>query len=83
MASSTFILTFASLSFKLHEWYISLVVMGHVLSNGLDLMGTGVSPRLDPKFKANIDSTMELADKTKLTQREEKHVNAMKKLADG
>ena len=63
--------------------YISLVVMGHVLSNGLDLMGTGVSPRLDPKFKANIDSMMELADKTKLTQREEKHVDAMKKLADG
>ena len=57
--------------------------MGHVLSNGLDLMGTGVSPRLDPKFKANIDSMMELADKTKLTQREEKHVDAMKKLADG
>ena len=46
-------------------------------------MGTGVSPRLDPKFKANIDSMMELADKTKLTQREEKHVDAMKKLADG
>ena len=58
-------------------------IRGHVLSNGLDLMGTGVSPRLDPKFKANIDSMMELADKAKLTQREEKHVNAMKKLADG
>ena len=54
-----------------------------MLSNGLDLMGTGVSPRLDPKFTANIDSMMELADKTKLTQREEKHVDAMKKLAEG
>ena len=57
--------------------------MGHVLSNGLELMGTGTSIQLDLKFKGNIDHMMELAGKTKLTKREEKHVDAMKKLADG
>ena len=60
-------------------------VMGHVLMNGLDLMGTGKTTRLDSKFERAIYELAILADKQEktLTDREKKHVKAVRLWADG
>lgn len=60
-----------------------MTVMGHVILNGLDLMGTGRSVVLDPTFKTALDDLSTLAAKSKLTERETKHVTALAKLAKG
>ena len=57
--------------------------MGHVLSNGLDLIGTGRSPRLDPEFQSAIDKMVELGSKSEISAREKMHVHAIKQLAQG
>ncbi|KAJ8322004.1 hypothetical protein KUTeg_000475, partial [Tegillarca granosa] len=58
-------------------------VMGHVLKNGLDLMGTGRTVNNDEEFKKDINAMMELANKEKLTDRERKHVNAVHLFSQG
>ena len=57
--------------------------MGQVMSNGLDLMGTGHSPRLDPEFRKSIDDLLAMAGTAKISDRERRHVNAVKLCADG
>ena len=51
--------------------------MGHVLSNGLDLMGTGRSPALDPEFKKSLDDLAKMADTQPINKREKLHVKAI------
>ncbi|KAL8619304.1 hypothetical protein ACOMHN_056948 [Nucella lapillus] len=41
----------------------SVAVMGHVIKNGLDLIGTGRSVRLDAAFQADIDAMATMADR--------------------
>ncbi|XP_074642499.1 tetratricopeptide repeat protein 38-like [Tubulanus polymorphus] len=58
-------------------------VMGHVLENGLTCMATGLSAKVDLGFKSYIDSMVTLAEKSNITERERKHVNAVKLWTDG
>ena len=59
--------------------------MGHVLKNGLDLMGTGKTMRLDNIFSRDLYNMAIIADidKEKLTPREKLHVKAVRLWADG
>ena len=57
--------------------------MGHVLSTGLDLIGTGRNPRLDRQFQSEIDKMVELGSKSNISAREKMHVHAIKQLAQG
>lgn len=57
--------------------------MGQVMSVGLDLMGTGRSPQLDPEFQKSIDELVAMAGTAKINDREKRHVNAVKLCADG
>ncbi|XP_052252233.1 tetratricopeptide repeat protein 38-like isoform X2 [Dreissena polymorpha] len=62
----------------------STFVMGHVIRNGLDLLGTGTTVRLNPTLATNIDTMMDVCHKEKnLSDRERKHVNAVKLWSDG
>ncbi|XP_067123043.1 LOW QUALITY PROTEIN: tetratricopeptide repeat protein 38-like [Centruroides vittatus] len=59
-------------------------VMGHVLSVGLDLIGTGRSKRLDKLFQKEIDDLCSLSQSQKfLTNREKQHVEAVKLWSEG
>ena len=57
--------------------------MGHVLKNGLELLGTGRKPQLDPTLKADIDLMMTLAEQSVVTDWELKHVKAMHQWSKG
>ena len=57
--------------------------MGHVLSIGIDIMGTGRSPRLDPEFQKSIDQLVAMAGTAKISDREKRHVTAVKLCAEG
>lgn len=59
-------------------------VMGHVLSVGLDLIGTGRTPRIDQIFQKQIDDLCSLCQSQKfLTEREKMHVEAVKFWSNG
>lgn len=59
-------------------------VMGHVIQNGLDLIGTGRSTRLDKNFQKSIEDMMKLADtQSGLATTEKKHAQALQLFADG
>lgn len=59
-------------------------VMGHVLSVGLDLIGTGRSNRIDKIFQKEIDDLCSLSQSQKfLTAREKQHVEAVKLWSEG
>ena len=58
-------------------------VMGHVLSNGLELMGTGRSPLLDAEFKASLDKLSDLSASSKINAREKLHVEAVLEWSEG
>ncbi|XP_076307324.1 tetratricopeptide repeat protein 38-like isoform X1 [Tachypleus tridentatus] len=60
-------------------------VMGHVMSLGIDLIGSGRTPQLDNSFKMEVETMDSLARKQagSLTQREQSHVEAIKLWADG
>jgi len=58
-------------------------VMGHVLSNGLELMGTGRSPILDAEFKSDLEKLSGMATSAKLNPREKLHVNAVLEWSEG
>ena len=58
--------------------------MGHVIKNGLDLIGTGRNTRLDKEFQADIEKTLKLAEtQSGLSPSERKHARALKLFADG
>ncbi|XP_028666095.1 tetratricopeptide repeat protein 38-like isoform X1 [Erpetoichthys calabaricus] len=58
-------------------------VMGHVLANGLELMGTARSALKDKSFSATFDNIVQLSKKQTITEREQLHVSALDFFAKG
>ncbi|XP_068134316.1 tetratricopeptide repeat protein 38 isoform X2 [Hyperolius riggenbachi] len=58
-------------------------VLGHVIANGLDLIGTGRSPLIDKELQMNLKTMSDLAQKQTLTERESLHVAAVEAFARG
>ncbi|XP_054633592.1 tetratricopeptide repeat protein 38 [Dunckerocampus dactyliophorus] len=58
-------------------------VMGHVMSTGLELVGTATSPRLNQRLASAVKKTVELANCQNITQRERLHVKAMEFFSHG
>nr|XP_057943254.1 tetratricopeptide repeat protein 38 isoform X2 [Doryrhamphus excisus] len=52
-------------------------VMGHVMSTGMELIGTASSPRLNQRLASAVKKTVEMASCQNITQREKLHVKAM------
>ncbi|XP_029455900.1 tetratricopeptide repeat protein 38 [Rhinatrema bivittatum] len=67
---------------KLHEADPTFV-MGHVMANGLELIGTGSSVLLDQKLDSAVKKMMELSKMQPLTEREQLHVSAVDLFAKG
>lgn len=59
------------------------VVMGHVISTGLELVGTASSPRLNESLASAVRRTVELAHSQNITPRERLHVRAMEHFSRG
>jgi len=58
--------------------------MGHVIKNGLDLLGTGTTVRLNQNLANDIATMVKLGDTQKgLSDREKKHVTAVKLWSEG
>ena len=57
--------------------------MGHVMSTGLELVGTGSSPRLNERLASAVTRTVELAGSQDITPREKLHVKAMELFSRG
>lgn len=68
--------------FLLNILFISLV-MGHVIKNGLDTLGTGRSYYLDKDFQSEVQTMMDLGKSPSTLPREKKHINAVKLWAQG
>ncbi|XP_053318757.1 tetratricopeptide repeat protein 38 [Spea bombifrons] len=58
-------------------------VMGHVLSTGLELVGTGRSPLIDKDLAGAIKTMTDLSNSQPLTEREKLHVTAVETFAKG
>ncbi|XP_039719107.1 tetratricopeptide repeat protein 38 [Pteropus medius] len=58
-------------------------VMGHALSNGLVLIGTGSSVKLDKELDLAVKNMVALSKTQSLTQRERLHVSAVETFAKG
>ncbi|KAM8974502.1 tetratricopeptide repeat protein 38 [Pelodytes ibericus] len=58
-------------------------VMGHVLANGLELIGTGRSPLIDKDLASALEIMSELSTTQPLTEREKLHVAAVETFANG
>ncbi|MEE6520074.1 hypothetical protein FKM82_017877 [Ascaphus truei] len=58
-------------------------VMGHVLSNGLELIGTGRSPLTDKELDSAVKKMANLSKSQPLTEREQLHVDAVETFAKG
>ncbi|XP_077049747.1 tetratricopeptide repeat protein 38 [Siphateles boraxobius] len=58
-------------------------VMGHVISTGLELVGTGSSVLRDERLASAVRKTVELANCQELTSRERNHVKAMELFSKG
>ncbi|XP_051818809.1 tetratricopeptide repeat protein 38 isoform X2 [Antechinus flavipes] len=58
-------------------------VMGHVIANGLALIGTGTSVALDPGLRLSMETMVELSRNQPLTEREKLHVAAVEMFAKG
>ncbi|XP_051512750.1 tetratricopeptide repeat protein 38 isoform X1 [Myxocyprinus asiaticus] len=58
-------------------------VMGHVISTGLELVGTGSSVLRDERLANAVRMTVELADVQELTPRERRHVKAVELFSRG
>nr|AAH95806.1 Zgc:112407 [Danio rerio] len=58
-------------------------VMGHVISTGLELVGTGSSVLRDERLASAVRRTVELADTQQLTSREKNHVKAVQLFSKG
>lgn len=57
--------------------------MGHVISTGLELVGTGSSVLRDERLASAVRKTVELANSQELTSRERNHVKAMELFSKG
>lgn len=58
-------------------------VMGHVISTGLELVGTASSTRLNERLASAVKRTVELANSQEITPRERLHVKAMELFSKG
>ncbi|KAE8613198.1 hypothetical protein XENTR_v10007622 [Xenopus tropicalis] len=58
-------------------------VMGHVAANGLELIGTGRSPRVDKELANAVRVMSDLSKSQALTEREMLHVAAVETFANG
>ncbi|XP_019749589.1 tetratricopeptide repeat protein 38 [Hippocampus comes] len=58
-------------------------VMGHVMSTGLELLGTATTPRLNQRLASAVKKTVELAGSQNLTPREKLHVKGLELLSHG
>lgn len=58
-------------------------VMGHVISTGLELVGTASSTRLNERLASAVGKTVELAKSQDITPRERLHVKAMEFFSHG
>lgn len=59
------------------------VVMGHVISTGLELMGMASSTRLNERLASAVRRTLELANSQDISPREKLHVKAMEYCSRG
>ncbi|KAJ0069497.1 hypothetical protein NL108_008260, partial [Boleophthalmus pectinirostris] len=57
--------------------------MGHVISTGLELVGTTTSPRLNERLSSAVKRTVELANSQDISPRERLHVKAMQLFSQG
>ncbi|KAM9684588.1 tetratricopeptide repeat protein 38 isoform 3-T3 [Dama dama] len=57
--------------------------MGHAIANGLVLIGTGSSVRLDKELDVAVKTMVEISKTQPLTHREQLHVNAVETFAKG
>ncbi|NXP35530.1 TTC38 protein, partial [Leiothrix lutea] len=57
--------------------------MGHVIANGLELIGTGRSVRLDKELESAVGAMVALSQSQALTERERLHVSALDVFARG
>ncbi|KAF6122384.1 tetratricopeptide repeat domain 38 [Phyllostomus discolor] len=57
--------------------------MGHAISTGLVLIGTGSSVRLDKELDLAVKNMVEISNRQPLTQRERLHVSAVEAFARG
>lgn len=57
--------------------------MGHAISNGLVLIGTGSSVKLDKDLDLAVKTMMEVSQTQTLTPREQLHVSAVEMFAKG
>ncbi|KAK2121812.1 Tetratricopeptide repeat protein 38 [Saguinus oedipus] len=57
--------------------------MGHVISNGLVLIGTGSSVKLDKELDLAVKTMAEISRTQPLTRREQLHVSAVETFAKG
>nr|XP_020143420.1 tetratricopeptide repeat protein 38 isoform X2 [Microcebus murinus] len=57
--------------------------MGHAISNGLVLIGTGSSVRLDKELDQAVKTMVEISKTQPLTRREQLHVSAVETFAEG
>uniref|UniRef100_A0A8I3X3C9 Tetratricopeptide repeat protein 38 n=1 Tax=Callithrix jacchus TaxID=9483 RepID=A0A8I3X3C9_CALJA len=58
-------------------------VMGHAISNGLVLIGTGSSVKLDKELDLAVKTMVEISRTQPLTRREQLHVSAVETFAKG
>ncbi|NXP51542.1 TTC38 protein, partial [Heliornis fulica] len=58
-------------------------IMGHVIANGLELIGTGSSVRLNKELDSAMRTMMTLSRSQPLTEREKLHVSALDMFANG
>lgn len=63
--------------------FLSLAVMGHMISTGLELVGTGSPTRLNERLAGAVRRTVELANAQDITHREKLHVRAMELFSQG
>lgn len=63
--------------------FVFPVVMGHVISTGLELVATTSSTRLDERLSSAVRRTVELANSQDITSRERLHVKAMELFSHG
>ena len=57
--------------------------LGHAIANGLILIGTGSSVRLDKELDLAVKTMVEISKAQPLTQRERLHVSAVETFAKG
>lgn len=69
--------------FKKNNLLIPATVMGHVISTGLELVGTTSSPRVDERLASAVTRTLELANSQDITPREKLHVKAVELFSHG